>query len=171
MAESRELQNLPTADYRSESAVGDVEMRVDPRLLCMAVAFGVLGCIDGAQNTQADRAEDSPHSIVYQPEKTGEGVFVNAVVVKGNAIDVFLGVPEGYEGEQRSASVSLLRDGSVVESGLREVLPGENPFSFVFGAAIEPGDQVEVALDGAPTFVVTVGKAALGREEMPEMPR
>lgn len=167
MAESREQQSLPTADYSGESAADADGFHVDPRLLCVAVAFGALGCIGGTQSTQAERGEDNTHSIVYQPERGGDFAHVNAVVVKGNAIDVFMAVPEGYEGEQINATVALLRNGNVVESGLRVVSPRENPFSFAFDAAIEAGDAVEVALEGAPTFVVTVDGNASGRGAMP----
>lgn len=162
---------MPTAEYSGESAVEDGGLHIDPRLLCLAVAFGALGCIDGPQSTQAERGEYNSHSIVYQPESGGDFAHVNTIVVKGNAIDVFLAVPEGHEGEQINASVTLLRDGSVLESGLRVVSPGENPFSFAFTAAIETGDAVEVTLEGAPTFVMTVAGDESGPGEMPDMPR
>lgn len=171
MVKSREQPSLPIAEYRSESAAGTVGVHVDPRLFCLAVAFSALGCIDGTQGIQAESGEDNPYSIVYQPESKGDFAHVNAIVVKGNAIDVFLAVPEGYEGEQINASVTLLRDGNVVESGLREVKPGENPFSFAFKANPEPGDTVAVSLEGSPTFVVTVAGDESGPGEMPDMPR
>lgn len=170
MAESRRPPSLPTAEDSGESAVEAGGLHVDPRLLCMAVALGALGalgCIDGTQGTQAERDEDNPHSIVYQPENRGDFAHVNTVVVKGNSIDVFMAVPEGYEGAEINATVTLLRDGSVVESGLRVVAPEENPFSFAFKAAIETGDAVEVTLEGAPTFVMPIDDDASGRGAMP----